>query len=419
MKRRLSAQKHFILVRIAIYFAAVSACLAVSLLIVRNQNADLAETARNHMNFYTENHSFLSYRNAGNTNNLSFRASNHSDDLIYTSEGSLAASSVKNSSVTEDSLLYDQYIKKYMTQIRNGETVQFWIVRPTPGRHFEIAVLLTMEDGGIFCHINELYAFNQWLRTIFWVSFLLFFCCALPLSLVVRKSCAIEAIQRNYIDNITHELKSPISAVRVLTETIYDGMVTDEKEKKEYCRIMLNELDNLNHTVSEMLELSRIQNEISDCPRRSFPVSDIFDSVIHKYAAVCSDRDIHFVCELPEDSLQLYTNRDFARRILDILLDNAVKFCGKEKEIRVTAGETARQISIHVKNSGFAIPPEKQPYIFTRFYQADKSHHEKGSGLGLAIASEISACLRESLWLERSGSSGTEFAFTMQKSVHL
>jgi len=408
------------MIRIAVYFAAVSACLAVSLLIVRNQNKDLAGIAREHLEFYTENHSFLSYRNAENTGNQLSLVSNHSDDLIYTAEGSLAESSFKNaSSVTESSLLYDRYIKKYMTQIRNRETVQFWIVRPTPGSHFEIAVLLTMEDGRIFCHINELYAFNQWLRAAFWVSFLLYFCCALPLSLIVRKSRAVEAIQRNYIDNITHELKSPISAVRVLTETIYDGMVTDENEKKEYCRIMLNELDNLNHTVSEMLELSRIQNEISDCPRRSFPVSDIFDSVVHKYAAVCFDRNIHFVCELPEDSLQVYTNRDFARRILDILLDNAVKFCGKEKEIRVTAGETARQISIHVKNSGSAIPPEKQPYIFTRFYQADKSHHEKGSGLGLAIASEISACLKESLWLERSDSSGTEFAFTMQKSVHL
>jgi len=179
---------------------------------------------------------------------------------------------------------------------------------------------------------------------------------------------------------------------------------------------MLNELDNLDHTITEMLELSKIQNEMSDCPKKSFTLSEIFDSVIHKYTALCSDREIIFICDLPKNNLKLYTNREFSRRILDILLDNAVKFCGKEKEIHVTAREDAQQISIHVKNSGCMIPPEKQPYIFTRFYQADKSHHEKGCGLGLSIASELSGCLTEHLWLERSDCSGTEFAFTIHKS---
>ena len=204
--------------------------------------------------------------------------------------------------------------------------------------------------------------------------------------------------------------------MRALTETLSDGLVPEERERHEYYQIMLNELGNLTGTVSEMLELSRIQNQKGRCQKISCQLTEICRSVVDEYMIICEDLGIRFYDGLSENDLQLNTNTDLASRILDILLDNAVKFCqtGEGKSwIRIEQKENPGYLKISVINSGIPIKPEDQPYVFHRFYQGDRSHSGKGSGLGLAIAREIASCLSETIRLEKSGQDGTEFSFTI------
>lgn len=99
----------------------------------------------------------------------------------------------------------------------------------------------------------------------------------------------MEKMQWEYIDNITHKLKSPIASVRALTETMYDGLVQDPDKQQKYCGIILNELNGLEHTVSGMLELSRIQNHQIDCSKSDHTAEEIFKSVIDKHTTLCDD----------------------------------------------------------------------------------------------------------------------------------
>jgi len=236
-------------------------------------------------------------------------------------------------------------------------------------------------------------------------------------AIIIRKNKETELIQREYIDNISHELKSPIASVRALTETMYDGLVPEEEKRKEYCGIMLNELHNLEHTVTYMLELSRIQSKKIDCQKHKISAPDLFQAVLNKYDALCEEMDVSFTCIPPLNHCPaVYTNQNLAARLMDILLDNAVKFSGEEGSVQITYVSDIKCVTISVINSGRPISPEDQPHIFSRFYKGDKSHNGKGSGLGLAIASEIAVSLDEKLWLRKSDSSGTEFCFTLKKN---
>lgn len=198
---------------------------------------------------------------------------------------------------------------------------------------------------------------------------------------------------------------------------MYDGLIQDEEKRKRYYKIILNEMNGLENTVSNMLELSKIQNHQLDCSKTNLPLYEVFESIIDKYVALCDEQRIEFVVTQDNSKhILVYTNKSLASRIMDILLDNAIKFADKDSgKICVHFKEDANILTITISNNGSEIPPNDQALIFSRFYKSDKSHNEKGSGLGLSIANEIVNSLDEKLWLEHSSDNSTAFAFTIHK----
>lgn len=238
------------------------------------------------------------------------------------------------------------------------------------------------------------------------------------LYLIMSMAQKNQKMQRDYVDNITHELKSPIASVQALTETMYDGLIQDEERRKRYYKIILNEMKGLENTVSNMLELSKIQNDQIDCSKSKLAAYEVFGDIIEKYAALCDERGMDFSIT-PEVNMKatVYTNKSLAARIMDILLDNAMKFADRDSgSIQIAFEETSSLLTVTISDNGTGIAPDDQNLIFSRFYKGDKSHNEKGSGLGLAIATEITNSLGEKLWLKYSGTEGTAFAFTVRKN---
>ena len=404
MKKKSLSRTQFILVWLGIYIIVLLFGVAFSVFFAYTRNQEMIPIAQSDMNYYIKNDHF----------NSSVVTLNNANNFVYDKDGNRVASLTTPN--MENYFDCDNYAAKLLPRTRNNDHVYTMTFNPNFKSHIFIAVALPMDDGGMFLFLRELYSLNTILIVMFFSVTLLVILAAFYMTLIIRKNKALEKMQREYVDNISHELKSPIASVRALTETMYDGLVKDEEKQKRYCGIMLNELSGLEHTVSNMLELSRIQNQRTDCSKTTLSTLDIFESIIDKYTVLCDDMGLSFTC-IPAlgNYPLLHTNKALAARILDILLDNAVKFAGVEGSVAVTFTNEFRQITITVKNSGTYIAPADQPHIFNRFYKADKAHNEKGSGLGLAIASEIAACLDEKLWLQKSNASGTEFSFTLQK----
>lgn len=312
---------------------------------------------------------------------------------------------------------WDEYAAKLHEEVHAEGDIYKIGVNLKADKKFAVIVAMPMDDHGMFLFFREPPFFSKMILILFIIITAMIIMMAIYTHLLTKMEQKNMKMQRDYVDNITHELKSPISSVKALTETMYDGLIHDEEKKKQYYKIILHEMTGLENTISNMLELSKIQNDQIDCSKSTLSTYDVFGGIIEKYAALCDNRGMDFsITPTISNHLMVYTNKSLASRIMDILLDNAVKFAGDNGSIHIEFADDGNILTISIIDNGTGINPEDQKQIFSRFYKGDKSHNEKGSGLGLAIASEIANCLDEKLWLSSTGPNGTAFSFTIHKN---
>lgn len=308
-----------------------------------------------------------------------------------------------------------QRISEHLLEESSYYSLQF---QPSSDLRFSIAVAYPIHEDLTFVFYRRPPFVSMTLIILYIMIGSIVCLSAIYLYMTMRLEQKTNQIQRDYVDNITHELKSPIASVLALSETMYYGLVKDPEKQKSYHKIIMNEMQGLGNTVSNMLELSKIQNGQVNCEKSPYALKELFTVPMEKYSALCKETNIllHNQLDVSDVSPMLYTNASLIVRVLDILLDNAVKFTAPTQgKIRLYYEESFDKITIIVANNGASITPIDQDKIFYRFYKGDKSHNEKGSGLGLAIAKEITEILGEKLWLKSSDTDGTSFAFTIHK----
>lgn len=253
----------------------------------------------------------------------------------------------------------------------------------------------------------------------FFVVFtVLFIVIAVCLGVVQKKSRQIEKIRREYASNISHDLKTPIASVKALVETISDDLVTDENLKKQYFGIILGELTRLQHMVSEMLEMSHIQSGDQILKKSPIDPGEVFDPIIEKYSVLCDELQLVFTVSPNFSKLpMLCTDAKSISRVLENLLNNAVKFAREGDSVSVDADIGLRKVTICVKDTGIGIDKNEQDKIFMRFYKCKSSTNPSGTGLGLAIVQELLFRLGERIWVESTPGKGTAFYFTISKQA--
>lgn len=232
---------------------------------------------------------------------------------------------------------------------------------------------------------------------------------------LLRKERELNRMRRDLIANVSHELKTPITAIRAMAETLHDGMIQDQETKQAYSSKIIEESDRLEQLVLDILELSRLQSNRTEFKRQIAFADGILPPVIDRYMMLCGDMGITLdVSGLePERIPALYTDPDKVVTLINILLDNAVKFTGPGGTIWISAQVLPKSAVFCVRDNGPGIHSKDVNRIFDRFYKADTAHNSSGSGLGLAIADEIAKGLGEELWVESTYGVGTAFFFTI------
>lgn len=230
----------------------------------------------------------------------------------------------------------------------------------------------------------------------------------------LRRQRQYEQMRRNYIDNITHELKTPVASIKALTEALSDGMEKSPGDRNTYYGMILREANRQERMICDVLELSKLQSCGVEIARRSVAASEVFDPVCDKYATLCDLMGVAFTVSEEVRSLpELVTDPKYLPVVLDALLSNALKFVSEGGAIRVTAQVGRRQATVCVADNGKGIAKDELPHIFERFYKGSRSDNEAGSGLGLAIAREIMDAMKEKLWIRSREGVGTAAYFTV------
>lgn len=232
----------------------------------------------------------------------------------------------------------------------------------------------------------------------------------------ITEEARLEATRRDYVANVSHELKTPLTAMRCMLEPLMDGLITKPEDCNRYYQILLDETLRMARLIDDMLELSRLQSGKTGIELEAFRVHTLLENLYAKFSSIATEAGIHFAMELPEEELPLaYSSPDRTEQILYIYLDNARKFTPQGGEIILRAEVREDQICICVQDTGQGIALEDQKHIFERFYKADKSRGKSGTGLGLSIAKEITEQTGEQVWVESTLGKGSRFYLSIAR----
>lgn len=223
----------------------------------------------------------------------------------------------------------------------------------------------------------------------------------------------LEDSRRSFVANVSHELRSPITCMRGYVQAMQDGVIPAE-EMPRYTQIVLDETDRLTALVNDLLDLSRLESGRIPLEIAPFDINELIRRVLVNFEPRIDAKRIGVRVELAEEPLQVLGDAKRINQVVSNIIDNAVKFMdGEDSRLTLRTAREGRQARVSIINNGPPISEGDLPYIFERFYKADKAHTSgQGTGLGLSISQRIMEQHGSKL-TARSDARETAFEFTL------
>lgn len=222
----------------------------------------------------------------------------------------------------------------------------------------------------------------------------------------------VEDSRREFVANVSHELRSPITAISGYIEGMRDGVIPPEQHEK-YLAIVSDESKRLSHLIGELLALSRLERDDAALTCTDFDVCDLLERVFLRRTGDLEQRGMDVDCDF--DPEPCFVRADMARidQVLVNLIDNAIKFTPDGGVITLRVRAESGLCTVTVQDNGVGVLPEDRPRVFERFFTADRAHTSgKGTGLGLSICQRILEMHGQKIRLLDT-QEGAAFAFTL------
>lgn len=222
-----------------------------------------------------------------------------------------------------------------------------------------------------------------------------------------HESERLQKQRQDFITNISHELRTPVTVIRGSLEAICDGVVKEPAQVKEYNKQMLNESKGLERLVNDLLELSRLQNSDFKIEMHEINLCDVIRDAVRSASNMARKKNI--IIDYSEDRDIFMIKGDYGRlrQMLMIVIDNAIKFSKENSIIYLNL----KNNTVEVRDTGIGISREDMPYIFNRYYRIKTEENKTGTGLGLTIAQQIANRHNVEMSAESEPGTGTSFKF--------
>jgi two-component system phosphate regulon sensor histidine kinase PhoR len=240
-------------------------------------------------------------------------------------------------------------------------------------------------------------------------------------SYALARQSEIETLQKNaefrkeFIADISHELKTPIFATQGYIHTLLDGAIDDKQVRMRFLKKAAKSLDSLDHLVQDLLTLNQMESGVIKFNPTEFDLKDLVQEVIEELEHKASKREVRIRLEHEGKSFRTLADRPKIYRVCQNLIFNAVKYNhnGGEVIVGIKSGKT--QIQVDVKDNGQGIAPEDLKRIFERFYRVEKSRSKEkgGTGLGLAIVKHILEGHKSKISVSSTMGKGSIFSFQL------
>ncbi len=223
----------------------------------------------------------------------------------------------------------------------------------------------------------------------------------------------MEAGRREFVANVSHELRSPITSIRGFAEGMADGVIP-EGEQPKYLRLVADESKRLSGLIDDLLALSRLERDDAKPEMTVFDVNEMLRRAVIRRMNDLEAKNIDVSCEFEEDSCMVKADSDRIEQVVINLLDNAIKFTPEGGKISLESAVKDGIAEITVRDNGCGIAPEDREKVFDRFFTADKAHTAgKGTGLGLSICKRIMEMHGQGIRLLDTDE-GAAFRFTLE-----
>lgn len=233
-------------------------------------------------------------------------------------------------------------------------------------------------------------------------------------NIMAKELAKSEKMKREFIANVTHELRSPITSINGFVQGMLDGTIAQE-EYSHYLNIVSAETRRLNKLIQEMLDLSRIESGMFPLNNVPFDLNELIRRVILKFSQTLEEKHIDLEVNLPDEKTMVLADPDRIEQVLQNLFDNAVKFTPQGRHIGIYTETGADTVQVSVQDEGQGIDELDLPYIWDRFYTVDKARtsSKNGTGLGLPIVKKILEQHGQNIKVTSQPGQGSVFVFTL------
>ena len=226
-----------------------------------------------------------------------------------------------------------------------------------------------------------------------------------------------DSMRRDFISNLSHELRTPVSVIRANSETLIDGALEDKKQAKIFAKAILHNSERLSDMVSSLLDLTRIEYGELKLNFQNINLNEFIENFIISISNLSKKKNINIQYK-PTHIGDINADPQAIERILNNLVDNAIKYSKEDSEILISSSnDSGDHIKVMVEDNGPGISDEDQSYIFGRFYRtaSARATDNQGSGLGLAIVKHLVNSLNGEVGIDSVPGKGSVFWFTVPK----
>lgn len=225
----------------------------------------------------------------------------------------------------------------------------------------------------------------------------------------------VENNRRDFISNVSHELRSPITSIKGFIAGIIDGIIPKDKEGYYLDRVY-SEIKRLTRLINDLLDLSAIESGKLKFNMKKININELVRLCIINNEQNIKEKEITLKVDLQKEKCYVNADEDKTMQVITNLLDNAIKYCGNNGIIRISTYHKGAKVFVQIYNNGPKIGDEEIRHIWNRFYKSDKSRTNKVStGLGLPIVRMILMQQGEEVWVKNNSDIGVTFTFSLTK----
>ncbi|MBE0600290.1 MAG: HAMP domain-containing protein [Firmicutes bacterium] len=237
-------------------------------------------------------------------------------------------------------------------------------------------------------------------------------------NIMASKLNMIEDNRREFVGNVSHELRSPITSIHGYVDGMLDGTIPVEEVPK-YLRIVSDETTRMKRLIADLLELSRMEDGVATLDQKEYDIHESIRRVLISRMNDIDKKRIHLHLDFSDEPCYVLADQARIEQVIFNITDNAIKFLHSSGNLTIRTAIVHDIVTVSVINDGASILPEDQPHVFERFYKSDKAHtigKDSGTGLGLSICKRIIEMHGQTIRLVPMPK-GAAFEFTLRKAA--